>query len=104
MDSASTSWCRVASGSGNVPTSAAGAALDVNDDVGKACATCLQVIRTRASRIRCDWCKSPVHIACLTCPLPTSLLGDNFFSLACQRCTPAKTDVVKRDKVNWYVV
>merc|ERR1711974_175544 len=31
----------------------------------------------------------------------SALLGDNYFSLACKRCTPANIDVVKRDKVNW---
>ena len=67
------------------------------------CQTCLQSVDSVSSRLQCENCQELVHIACLqNKALPTNLLGDTFFILVCKKCsTIPKTEVVKRDKVNW---
>ena len=67
------------------------------------CQTCLQSVDLVSSRLQCESCQEVVHIACLqNKALPTNLLGDSFFILVCKKCsTIPKTEVVKRDKVNW---
>ena len=67
------------------------------------CQTCNQSVDSVSSRLQCESCQDLVHIACLqNKALPTNLLGDTFFVLVCKKCsTIPKTEVVKRDKVNW---
>ena len=67
------------------------------------CQTCKQSVDSVSSRLQCESCQDVVHIACLqNKALPTHLLGDTFFILVCKKCsTIPKTEVVKRDKVNW---
>ena len=67
------------------------------------CQTCHQSVDLVSSRLQCESCQEVVHIACLqNKALPTNLLGDSFFILVCKKCsTIPKTEVVKRDKVNW---
>jgi len=67
------------------------------------CQTCDDPIESVSSRLECENCHCFVHIACLkNNALPTNLLGDTFFVLVCKNCsTIPRTEVVKRDKVNW---
>ena len=67
------------------------------------CQTCSGAIESVSSRLECETCHCLIHIACLqNQALPTNLLGDTFFVLICRNCsTIPRSEVVKRDKVNW---
>ena len=71
--------------------------------VSSNCQTCGDSIDSVSSRLECENCHSLVHIVCLqNKALPTNLLGDTFFILVCRNCsTIPKSEVIKRDKVNW---
>ena len=76
---------------------------ETDSHVSSVCQTCGDSVDSVSSRLECENCHSLVHIVCLqNKALPTNLLGDTFFILVCRNCsTIPKSEVIKRDKVNW---
>ncbi|KAF4518851.1 hypothetical protein B566_EDAN006702 [Ephemera danica] len=53
--------------------------------------------------LTCSVCERNIHISCLKTAtgVPSSLLGDVFFSLICENCSDTRREVIMREKMSW---
>jgi len=66
------------------------------------CARCTNKDPSTSSvLVRCSSCSRVHHTDCLTTSLPTSLLGDSFFSLSCSSCSYVGVDDLNRGRLSW---
>lgn len=54
--------------------------------------------------LQCSVCKRYFHSACLKTPPRSNLVGDLFFKLTCQDCSPDSTEICERLKMQWIQV
>lgn len=58
----------------------------------------------RTNMLQCTGCKLYFHSGCLKSSHRSSLVGDLFFKLTCDRCTPDNVEVLERLKMQWIQV
>ncbi|XP_064479381.1 cysteine-rich protein 2-binding protein-like isoform X2 [Ornithodoros turicata] len=54
--------------------------------------------------LQCCVCKKYFHAECLKFPPQTTLVGDLFYKLTCERCSPEQTETCERIKMQWVQV
>lgn len=54
--------------------------------------------------LQCCACKKYFHIECLRYPPQSTLVGDLFYKLTCERCSPDHTETCERMKMQWVQV
>ncbi|XP_015906387.2 cysteine-rich protein 2-binding protein [Parasteatoda tepidariorum] len=54
--------------------------------------------------ITCTSCHEQFHLTCLKSGRPSSLAGDIYFLLTCERCSPDGQESIKRMKMQWTLV
>ncbi|XP_075529010.1 ada2a-containing complex component 2 [Dermacentor variabilis] len=58
----------------------------------------------RTMMLQCTGCKLYFHSGCLKSSHRSTLVGDLFFKLTCDRCTPDNVEVLERLKMQWIQV
>lgn len=54
--------------------------------------------------LQCTGCKRYFHTGCLKSNHRSTLVGDLFFKLTCERCSPDNTEILERLKMQWIQV
>lgn len=54
--------------------------------------------------LQCSGCKRYFHAECLRSSHRSALVGDLFFKLICERCSPDSTEILERLKMQWIQV